>query len=82
MTGIGDVAAGISLAKEAHSLYVYFRKKGLKFFTKESLPLDWFRNQEITIICSSLYAPLQKPESNYYSLYKFGYSEEPVPVGS
>lgn len=82
MVGIGEVAGSISLAKEAHSLFIYFRKKGLKFFTKESLPLDWFRNQEITIICSSLFAPKHDEDSKYYSLYKLGYSEEPVPVGS
>ena len=81
MIGIGEVASGVSLAKEGYSFIKYFSKKGLAFFSKESLPLDWFSKQEITIISSSLFAP--KHNQSYYSLVKPGYSDgNAVPVGS
>ena len=83
MDGIGEIAGGVSLAKDAYFLLSYFRKKALKFFKKESLPLDYFESKEITVICSSLFAPPHNPQANYYSLVKIGYSDRGVePVGS
>ena len=82
MVGIGEIASGISIAKEGYSVFKFFRKKSLKFFTKESLPLDWFKDQEVTIICSSLFAPLHNQSQNYYSLFKPYSNDNVVPVGS
>jgi len=82
MVGIGEIASGLSLAKEGYSIFNFFRKKGLKFFTKKSLPLDWFKDQDITIICSSLFAPLHNNEAKYYSLFKPYSKDHLVPVGS
>lgn len=82
MVGIGEMANGISLAKEGHSIFKFFRKKGLKYFTEESLPIDWFKKQEVTIICSSLFAPLHNHDANYFSLVKPYSKDNIVPVGS
>lgn len=47
-----------------------FKGLGLKYFTNKSFPLDAFYNQEVVIVCSSLYAPPNDKSKNYFSLCK------------
>lgn len=86
MIGIGELSSAISLTKDGFSLANYFRKMGLAYFSKKSLPLDKFNGQEVVIVCSSLFAPHNDKASGYYSLVKpmknEGAEWREVPVGS
>lgn len=70
MIGIEDFTSAISLTKDGFSLVNYFRKLGLTYFSKKSMPLDKFSNQEVVIISSSLFAPRNDKSKHYYSLVK------------
>lgn len=70
MVGIEEIASTVSLAKEGISLFNYFRKTGIKYFSRKSFPLDKFRKQEVVIIGSSLLAHHNDKSKNYYSLVK------------
>jgi hypothetical protein len=86
MIGIEELLSAISLTKDGLSLANYLRKMGLSYFSKKSLPLDKFNNQEVVIVCSSLFAPHGDKSRDYHSLVKPMKNEDgewhAVPVGS
>lgn len=63
-----------------------FKGLGLKYFTNKSFPLDAFYNQDVVVVCSSLYAPPNDKSKNYFSLCKEIPDENgevrQIPVGS
>jgi hypothetical protein len=86
MIGIGEISSTISLAKDGIQLLNYFRRIGLKYFNKKSLPLDKFYNKPVVVVCSSLYALPNDNSLNYYSLVKQMRDDKreltSVPIGS